>query len=101
MFSRGVGSPFVIGVAGASASGKTTVCDLLIRGLNHHRCMLMTMDWFYHGLPEGYGDPSDYNFDHPDAIDFVLMRETLTKVINRERVQVPVYDFGTVRREHC
>jgi len=39
-----------------------------------------------------------YNFDHPDAFDWVLIKETFRKVLNREDVTVPDYNYITCRR---
>lgn len=89
--------PFIIGVTGASASGKTTVCDKIIHGLGDQRCVLISLDWFYHGLPHGVS-PQDYNFDHPDAFDFEALRHTLQLMMQRRPVVVPRYDFAKHRR---
>ncbi|GAB0491184.1 hypothetical protein MMPV_002436 [Pyropia vietnamensis] len=89
--------PFLIGVSGASASGKTTVCDNIIDGLGDHRCVSVSLDWFYHGLPPGTS-PAAYNFDHPNAFDFIALRETLSRMRAHTPVEVPVYDFATHSR---
>lgn len=90
--------PFFIGVSGASASGKTTVCQKIIHGLGDQRCVLLALDWFYLGVPDGV-DPADYNFDHPNAFDYVALRETLELMKLRKPVSVPKYDFGNHRRD--
>lgn len=88
--------PFIIGVTGASASGKTTVCEKIINGLGDQRCVLVSLDWFYHGLPPNT-DPSTYNFDHPDAFDYEALGETLRQMSQRRPVSVPMYNFT----KHC
>jgi len=90
-------TPFVIGVTGASASGKTTVCEKIIQGIGDHRCVLLSLDWFYHGLPPNVNS-ADYNFDHPDAIDFNYLHDVLKLMQNRKQVEVPTYDFRTHSR---
>lgn len=85
--------PFIIGVSGASASGKTTVCEKIIEGLGDQRCVLISLDWFYLGLPPETA-ASNYNFDHPDAFDFNALQETLMLMSKREPVSVPKYDFS-------
>eukprot|EP00190_Bangiopsis_sp_CCMP1999_P002417 CAMPEP_0198732430 /NCGR_PEP_ID=MMETSP1475-20131203/35864_1 /TAXON_ID= ORGANISM="Unidentified sp., Strain CCMP1999" /NCGR_SAMPLE_ID=MMETSP1475 /ASSEMBLY_ACC=CAM_ASM_001111 /LENGTH=229 /DNA_ID=CAMNT_0044495543 /DNA_START=176 /DNA_END=863 /DNA_ORIENTATION=+ len=90
---------YVIGVAGASASGKTSICNKLMRALNHRQCMLLSMDNFYKGVPDDCEDASEYNFDHPNAIDFRLMLKTLHKLVQKKRVRVPDYDFETHKRQ--
>ncbi|KAJ6417568.1 hypothetical protein OIU84_003320 [Salix udensis] len=62
--------PFVIGVAGGAASGKTTVCDMIIQQLHDQRVVLVNQDSFYHDLTEEeLTRVHEYNFDHPDAFD--------------------------------
>eukprot|EP00178_Gracilaria_changii_P019031 TRINITY_DN55452_c0_g1_i1.p2 TRINITY_DN55452_c0_g1~~TRINITY_DN55452_c0_g1_i1.p2 ORF type:complete len:498 (+),score=94.48 TRINITY_DN55452_c0_g1_i1:7215-8708(+) len=85
--------PFIIGVTGASASGKTTVCEKIIDGLGDQRCVLVSLDWFYHGLPDG-ADAATYNFDHPNAFDFDSLVDTLRTMQRRVPVSVPMYDFA-------
>lgn len=89
--------PFIIGVTGRSASGKTTVCDKIIHALGDQRCVLVSLDWFYRGLPPGTR-PDSYNFDHPDAFDFHALHDTLRKMTKRCAVSVPMYDFKMHRR---
>ncbi|KAI5431155.1 Uridine kinase-like protein 1 [Lathyrus oleraceus] len=58
--------PFVIGVSGGTASGKTTVCDMIIQQLHDHRVVLVNQDSFYRGLkPDELERVHEYNFDHP------------------------------------
>ncbi|XP_008227508.1 PREDICTED: uridine kinase-like protein 4 [Prunus mume] len=58
--------PFVIGVAGGAASGKTTVCDMIIQQLHDQRVVLVNQDSFYHNLTEEeLKRVHEYNFDHP------------------------------------
>eukprot|EP00188_Purpureofilum_apyrenoidigerum_P001618 Plantae.Rhodophyta-Purpureofilum_apyrenoidigerum.ctg19071.p1 GENE.Plantae.Rhodophyta-Purpureofilum_apyrenoidigerum.ctg19071~~Plantae.Rhodophyta-Purpureofilum_apyrenoidigerum.ctg19071.p1 ORF type:complete len:246 (+),score=43.74 Plantae.Rhodophyta-Purpureofilum_apyrenoidigerum.ctg19071:287-1024(+) len=90
---------YVIGVAGASASGKTTICNKISRALDNRRCMLLSMDCFYKGIPDDCDDPGEYDFDHPDAIDFRLMLRTLNKLIAKKRARVPDYDFESHKRQ--
>lgn len=90
-------NPFLFGVAGASASGKTMICHKILEGLGDKKCVLVSIDWFYHGLAEGE-DASEYNFDHPNAIDFEALRDTLSSMKLSLSVTVPKYDFSLHRR---
>lgn len=57
---------YIVGVAGGTASGKTTVCDMIIQQLHDHRVVLVNQDSFYRGLtPEESAKVGEYNFDHP------------------------------------
>jgi len=91
--------PFIIGVAGGTASGKTTVCNQIMHSLHDQRVSLISMDSFYRGLTdEEKANVSEYNFDHPNAFD---AEEILTVLKNLESggpVEVPVYCFVTHQR---
>ena len=92
--------PFLIGVAGGTASGKTTVCDLIMHNLQEKRVVLIAQDSFYRGLTqEEHDNVSSYNFDHPDAIDVAALVETLRNLALRNEVKVPIYDFVTHSRK--
>ncbi|XP_073098609.1 uridine/cytidine kinase UKL1, chloroplastic isoform X2 [Elaeis guineensis] len=91
--------PFVIGVSGGSASGKTTVCDMIIQQLHDHRVVLVYQDSFYCGLTaEESEHVHDYNFDHPDAFDTEQLLECMGKLKSGQSVNVPIYDFKNHRR---
>jgi len=91
--------PFVIGVSGGTASGKTTVCDMIIQQLHDHRVVLVNQDSFYRGLnAEELERVQEYNFDHPDAFDTEQLLKCMEKLGNGQSVQVPIYDFKTHQR---
>ncbi|XP_042502083.1 uridine kinase-like protein 1, chloroplastic isoform X1 [Macadamia integrifolia] len=91
--------PFVIGVSGGTASGKTTVCDMIIQQLHDHRVVLVNQDSFYRGLtPEESERVHEYNFDHPDAFDTEQLLECVGILKSGHSVQVPIYDFKNHRR---
>ena len=86
--------PFLIGVAGGTASGKTTVCDLIMHNLQEKRVVLIAQDSFYRGLTqEEHDNVSNYNFDHPDAIDVAALIETLKISRFETRWRCPSHDF--------
>ncbi|KAF3327700.1 Uridine kinase-like 3 isoform 3 [Carex littledalei] len=91
--------PFVIGVSGGTASGKTTVCDMIIQQLHDHRVVLVNQDSFYRGLTaEESEHVQDYNFDHPDAFDTEQLLECMNQLKCCQSVNVPIYDFKNHRR---
>eukprot|EP00250_Pteridium_aquilinum_P000409 c10452_g1_i1 orf=103-1191(+) len=91
--------PFVIGVAGGTASGKTTVCDMIIQQLHDHRVVLVNQDSFYRGLtPTELVHVQEYNFDHPDAFDTEQLLDCIQTLRQGEAVQIPVYDFKRHQR---
>ena len=96
---EGVSEPFVIGVAGGTASGKTTVCDNIINELGNQRVNLISQDSFYRGLtPEEEADVKNYNFDHPDAFDVPAIVECISNLKRGLPYDVPSYDFTTHQR---
>ena len=94
---------FVIGVCGGSASGKTTVAKKIIKCLNIDWVTLLSMDSFYKVLSQEQHESAavnEYNFDHPDAFDFALLIKTLKRLKAGKRVEVPIYNFVSHRREN-
>lgn len=91
--------PFLIGVAGGTASGKTTVCDRIMQRLHDQCVVMLSQDSFYRGLtPEEIRDVKNYNFDHPDAFDKQALVECLNALKEGLPYDVPVYDFKTHSR---
>jgi len=93
--------PFIIGVAGGTASGKTSVCNLIVNrlGIDNHRVAIISQDCFYKSLTEeNHKHVVDYNFDHPDAFDWELIEETLLNLKQGRTVRIPHYDFVTHSR---
>lgn len=94
--------PFVIGICGGSASGKTTVAEKIIEALSVPWVTLLSMDSFYKVLNEKQHEiahNNEYNFDHPDAFDFDLLCTTLERLKEGRKVEVPIYNFVTHARE--
>jgi len=91
--------PIVVGIAGGTGSGKTTVARA-VAGAFLDRAVMIEQDCYY--IDRGavpFRDRKDLNFDHPDSIDVPLMMETLIRLKNREPGKVPVYDFTTHTRK--
>ncbi|XP_022852914.1 uridine kinase-like protein 5, partial [Olea europaea var. sylvestris] len=86
--------PFIIGVAGGTASGKTTVCNMIISQLHDQRVILVNQDSFYHLLTDKQLQKvHEYNFDHPDAFDTELLLSCMETLSNGRAVSIPNYDF--------
>ncbi|KAG6741610.1 hypothetical protein POTOM_054884 [Populus tomentosa] len=84
--------PFVIGVSGGTASGKTTVCDMIIQQLHDHRVVLVNQDSFYRGLTaEESKRVHEYNFDHPGFVNFdiITSQPTAVSALSRHLVKSP------------
>ncbi|PQQ13226.1 uridine kinase-like protein 5 [Prunus yedoensis var. nudiflora] len=88
--------PFFIGVAGGTASGKTTVCNMIISQLRDQRVVLVNQDSFYHSLnAEKLKRVHEYNFDHPEAFDTEHMLSCMEQIKRGQAVTIPNYDFKT------
>ncbi|KAL0450721.1 UNVERIFIED_CONTAM: Uridine kinase-like protein 5 [Sesamum latifolium] len=88
--------PFIIGVAGGTASGKTTVCNMIIAQLHDQRVVLVNQDAFYRSLnDEQLQKVSEYNFDHPEAFDTEVLLSCMAKLRHGTAVSIPNYDFKT------
>ena len=87
--------PIIIGVAGGSGSGKTTVSHAILESFPNHSLTMIQYDSYYknrdHLTPE---EREHINYDHPDAFDTDLLIEQLQKLMNWEAVDIPVYDFA-------
>jgi uridine kinase len=84
----------IVGVAGGTGSGKTTVAHALARSLPQDRCEVIEYDSYYRAqdhLPEE--ERQHTNYDHPDALESELLCEHLARLRSGQSVQVPVYDF--------
>ncbi|MBS1962243.1 MAG: uridine kinase [Bdellovibrionales bacterium] len=90
---------YLIGIAGGSGSGKTTFSKKIIQRVNHPDVVLLSQDSYYLSAPS----PSlrvhgEANFDHPEAFDWPLLRDHLSRLKQGNEVAVPVYDYKTSRR---
>lgn len=91
--------PFVIGVAGGSGSGKTTVARNILEIAGRDRVAHLLHDHYYFDLAHlGLEERARVNFDHPDSLDNGLFAEHLAQLIDHRPVECPVYDFKTHRR---
>ncbi len=92
--------PVVIGIAGGSGSGKTTVQRQIMEIFGPERIALLDHDAYYRDLGHlPFEERMAYNFDHPDALETELLVEHLDALIAGQAVQKPVYNFTTHSRE--
>lgn len=92
--------PIIIGVAGGSGSGKTTVVKEIVRGLDDAQVIIIQHDSYYrdqsHLVLE---ERAALNFDHPDALETNLLVAHLRELVQGRPVEVPVYNFAIHCRE--
>lgn len=92
--------PLVIGVAGGSGSGKTTVSQVILRRFGAARVAYVPHDLYYRDLSHlPFAERVSLNFDHPDALETSLFVTQLDALRAGQSVAVPTYDFtGYTRR---
>ena len=90
--------PTIIGVAGGSGSGKTTVVREIVRALGPANVSVIHHDSYYRDMPETHEPATAINFDHPDALESDLLAAHLARLAAGQAVDIPVYDFRTHRR---
>lgn len=87
--------PFVIGVAGGSGSGKTTIARSIIDQIGRERVALVSHDAYYRHKPHlSYEERTRVNYDHPDSLETELMLTHLDGLTAGQSIQLPVYDFS-------
>jgi uridine kinase len=87
--------PLVIGIAGGSGSGKTTVAREVISRVGPHHIAYLPHDAYYKDLSHlPPNQRAQVNFDHPDSLDNDLLIEHIRKLKVYEAVDLPVYDFS-------
>ena len=90
----------IIGVAGGSGSGKTTIARKLLETFEAEDAVLVEQDAYYKELHiESIDERAKINFDHPNAIEFELLRENLLDLVHGKTVERPIYDFSTHMRK--
>lgn len=92
--------PLVVGIAGGTASGKTTVTRKVHEALAGSRVAFIDQDSYYKDLSDlPLAERREINFDHPDAFDTGLLVEHLAALKAGQSIQKPVYDFVTSTRK--
>jgi uridine kinase len=92
--------PTIIGIAGGSGSGKSTVARKLAAALKPASVAFVDMDAYYRNHTElSLEERRRVNWDHPDAIDFDLLVTHLEALSRGEAVEKPVYNYVTHLRE--
>ena len=91
--------PFVIGVAGGTCSGKTTVAERLEDVVGADRLAVIKQDSYYIRRDhQSFEERAAANYDHPDAFDWDLTNRQLHDLIAGGTVEVPVYDYANHNR---
>jgi len=92
-------SPLVIGLAGGSGSGKTTVAQGILQRVGADRIAFLQHDSYYKdlsSLPPTQHD--EINFDHPNSLETELLTRHVKQLKAGRAIEVPIYDFSKDRR---
>ncbi len=89
----------IIGIAGGTGSGKTTVARRIVKNLPAEKAVLLSLDSYYNDSSHvPFEDRQKINFDHPDAFDWPLLIEQLRLLKAGQSVESPTYEFVTSSR---
>ncbi len=84
----------IIGIAGGTGSGKTTVVNQITEELKNEEVDVISQDSYYQDTSHlSFEDRKKINFDHPKSIDFELLAEHLKQLKSGNSIQQPVYSF--------
>jgi len=90
-------SPYIIGIAGFSGSGKTTVAHKIIKEINEPWTVLLSLDNFYKPLTKEQSKKAfnnEYDLDKPNALDLDLMYRCIKALKEGKKAEIPVYSFA-------
>jgi uridine kinase len=89
----------IIGIAGGSGAGKTSVTRRILESLDATRVSVIPHDAYYYDSPSPqFGSLPQMNFDHPDSLETSLLVEHIRSLRSGKPVDVPVYDFASYHR---
>ena len=83
----------IVGICGGSGSGKTIIANQLSQKFKNSS-VIINQDCYYKDLSSiSFEMRCNQNFDHPDSIDFKLMRSQILNLLKSRQIKVPIYDF--------
>lgn len=86
--------PVVIGIAGGSGSGKTSVTKSVCGRIQDQTILVIEQDYYYKDQSElSFEERLQTNYDHPLAFDTELLMEHVEKLLSFEAIEKPVYDY--------
>ena len=93
-------TPFLIGIAGGSGSGKTTFTKNILGSFSIKTISLIQHDSYYRDISNYKNpNPTKINFDHPDSLDTELLIKDLKKLKSGKSANIPIYDYSTHSRK--
>ena len=90
----------VVGIAGGTGSGKTTLADLILRSVGPEKIAYLSHDAYYRAqnhLP--FEDRARVNYDHPDSLETDLLICQIQQLLAGQAIEMPAYDFSIHNRK--
>jgi uridine kinase len=91
--------PLIIGLAGGTGSGKTTVANRILEKVDSRRVVVLQHDSYYKDISMHNGKtPDQINFDHPESLETELLIQHLQTLLEGKSYEEPMYNFATYKR---
>jgi len=93
--------PIVIGIAGGTGSGKTSIAAKIMKTFKDKSVLLIQQDSYYHDQAHlTFEERLEVNYDHPNAFDNDLLMEQIRQLQQYEAIEIPVYDYARYTRSN-
>ena len=90
----------IIGIAGGSGSGKTTVVNKIMSSFSNHQVTVVSQDSYYKDNSHiSLEERADINFDHPESIEFDLLVQQMKLLREGKAIEEPTYDYISMTRQ--
>ena len=87
--------PLIIGISGASASGKSLLANTIVSELGSKQVAIISEDAYYRDRRDlSIAERAKINYDHPDAFEHELLREHLGQLQRGQTIELPIYDYS-------
>ena len=95
-----ISNPILIGFAGGSGAGKTTLVSSVKKRLGDHRAAIFSLDWYYKDINfQKNNNRKLVNFDHPESLDIDLIKTHIDELKSTRFIDAPCYNFATHTRQ--
>ena len=95
-----ISNPILIGFAGGSGAGKTTLVSSVQKRLGDHRAAIFSLDWYYKDINfQKNNNRKLVNFDHPESLDIDLIKTHIDELKSTRFIDAPCYNFATHTRQ--
>ena len=92
-------SSILIGIAGGTGSGKTSIANYLLKQFGNDELIVIEQDSYYKDNSNlSMDERNQQNFDHPEAIDIELFNKQMESLLGGKPVKIPIYDFSNHNR---